>query len=113
MICQETVTNSLIHCINGYHFCCAHCKSQHKKNCLQCRSGKMYHSKILEILVKPQMIQCIHEGCSTYWATSDHEIECPYKQYKCEHCGEPVSIKSLNNQIKNKCMIDWLEIVRS
>ena len=83
MICQETVTTPLIHCMNGYHFCCLQCASQYKKTCPQCRSGKMYHSKILERLIKPQMIECIHEGCSKYlfkWANGGHEMECSFNQ---------------------------------
>jgi hypothetical protein len=58
---QETVTTPLIPCMNGYHFCCL-LIIQYKKNCPQCRSGKIFHRKF-----KPQMIECIHEGSSKYY----------------------------------------------
>ena len=72
----------------------------------------MFHNKLLEKLIKSQMEVCSNEGCSKYlfkWAIEEHELECPFKQSKCEICKEFVSFKSVNRHLKTNCSVEWLE----
>lgn len=112
MICYETITVPILQCVNGLHFCCLDCITKYEKSCLQCRSGKVFHNKFLEKLVKKQMVKCSHDGCPKYlfkWAKDEHEPECAYIETECEYCNLSISMKSIAEHVKSKCNLEWLE----
>ena len=109
-ICLFNVTTPLIQCQNGTHFICFDClRKCSKKSCL-C-SGRLYHNKFLERLIKDQMVSCLNKDCpilSFKWAIDEHKRDCIFNEFDCRYCSKQISIPLQVKHFQTECSLLWI-----
>ena len=109
-ICLINVTTPLIQCQNGTHFICFDCLRKCSKKSCHC-SGRYYHNKFLERLIKHEMVSCHNEKCPTLsfkWAIDEHKRDCIFNEFECRHCPKQISIPTQVKHFQTECSLLWI-----
>ena len=109
-ICLFTVTTPLIQCQNGTHFICFDCLRKCSKKSCHC-SGRLYHNKFLERLIKDQLIACHNQKCpimSFKWDIDEHRKDCIFNEFDCRYCLKLISIPLQVKHFQTECNMLWI-----
>ena len=109
-ICLFNVTTPLIQCQNGTHFICFNCLRKCSKKSCHC-SGRLYHNKFLERLIKDEMVACHNEKCPIFsfkWAIDEHRTDFIFNEFDCRYCSKQISIPLQVKHFQTECHILWI-----